>query len=131
VGIPPEVLKHVFEPFFTTKELGKGTGLGLSSLHGFVKQSNGHVTISSALKIGTAVDLLFSDVMMPGMNGHDLARQAREFRPSLKVLLTSGYVSPSLARSATGSDQELPLLPKPYSRQQLARAVRDTLDRQS
>ncbi|MES2606723.1 MAG: response regulator, partial [Pseudomonadota bacterium] len=84
-------------------------------------------TALTVLKGTTRVDLLFSDVMMPGMNGHELARQARVLRPELKVLLTSGYVSPTLARTAA-VEGEFPMLPKPYSRQQLARVVRDILD---
>ena len=84
-------------------------------------------TALSALKNHQKIRLMFTDVMMPGINGHDLAEQARRLRPDLKILLTSGYVSPSLARDDS-SDSAFPLLPKPYSQQELARALRDILD---
>jgi len=57
LGMPAEVLEHVFEPFFTTKEIGKGSGLGLSMVFGFVKQSRGHITISSEFGQGTSIQL--------------------------------------------------------------------------
>jgi signal transduction histidine kinase/ActR/RegA family two-component response regulator len=58
-GMTPDVLEHVFEPFFTTKPLGKGTGLGLPQVLNFVKQSGGHIRISSEPNLGTTVKLYF------------------------------------------------------------------------
>ena len=59
VGMPPQVLAQAFEPFFTTKADGQGTGLGLSMVFGFVKQSGGHIEISSTEGQGTRVQLYF------------------------------------------------------------------------
>jgi CheY-like chemotaxis protein len=70
------------------------------------------------------IDILFSDVVMPGgMDGSQLAAEARRLRPGLKVLLTSGYVA-NLDEGQMIGHGELPVLNKPYRREELARSLR-------
>jgi len=75
------------------------------------------------------IDIMFSDIVMPGgMNGAQLAVEARKLRPELKVLLTSGYVGEA------GNDElfekNLPVLTKPYRRDELAEKLRLVLGSQ-
>ncbi|MCC5874286.1 MAG: PAS domain-containing protein, partial [Gammaproteobacteria bacterium] len=57
-GMSEEILERALEPFFTTKEVGHGSGLGLSMVFGFVRQSLGHLRVTSAPGCGTAVEML-------------------------------------------------------------------------
>jgi signal transduction histidine kinase/CheY-like chemotaxis protein len=77
------------------------------------------------LKGSERIDILFSDVVMPGgMNGAQLAAEARHLRPGLKVLLTSGYVAEA---NDHGLGLDVPVLNKPYRRDELARTLRVVL----
>ncbi|KQP73145.1 histidine kinase [Methylobacterium sp. Leaf113] len=80
------------------------------------------------LDAGGPIDLLFTDLIMPGgMNGIALGREAKRRRPDLKVLLTTGYAEASLERTDAGGS-EFDLLNKPYRRTDLIRRVRAILD---
>ena len=198
IGMAPDVAARAFDPFFTTKPPGKGSGLGLSMVHGFVKQSGGHVKIYSEPGHGTTIkvylprsdveaaeapttatsfavpggsrvlvvedddlvrhhvigqlrslgfevesarsgrealaklaqgetfDLLFTDVVMPGMSGRQLADEARRIRPDLPVLFTSGYTENAIIHHGR-LDKGVHLLTKPYTRDDLAAKLREAI----
>ena len=206
MGIPPEILEKVFDPFFTTKPAGQGSGLGLAMVHGFVKQSHGHISIYSEVHQGTTVkiylprllgihqpravpapvevavasvprakadetilivednedvagyaasalkelgyrvflathaeeamhifaqeariDLLFTDVVLPGMNGRQLAQKATENQSDLVVLFTTGYTRNAIVHQGR-LDTDVRLITKPYTQEELARTIRAILD---
>lgn len=79
----------------------------------------------AALSDGAVVDLLITDVHMPGdMHGPDLAKEARRVRPRIKVLFVSGAADDALPHDG-GSDVNL--LVKPCSKAELAEKIREVL----
>ncbi len=201
VGMDAATLARVFEPFFTTKPHGKGTGLGLSTVFGIVRQSGGHIGVTSQPGQGSSfriyfprtdeplspavpssrgprlsrgsetlllveddeqvrtvareileaqgytvlpaatprealglaqrsanIALLVTDLVMPEMNGKQLAERLLEQRPELRVLYMSGYSDNVLGSelvASLGSD----FLQKPITPVSLATLVRQLLDR--
>jgi CheY-like chemotaxis protein len=76
------------------------------------------------------VDLLFTDVVLPGgMTGAQVAVQARELRPGLKVLFTTGYARNAIIHHGR-LDKGVRLITKPFSSAELAGRIRDVLDEQ-
>jgi two-component system cell cycle sensor histidine kinase/response regulator CckA len=68
-GMTPEVRDRLFEPFFTTKPADKGTGLGLSTVYGIVSDAGGHITVESAVGIGTTFVILLPLATGPDITG--------------------------------------------------------------
>jgi PAS domain S-box-containing protein len=73
------------------------------------------------------IALLFTDVVMPGMSGGQLAAEALQRRPGLKVLFTSGYTENAILHHGK-LDPGVHLLNKPYRREELAKKIRRVLD---
>ena len=209
VGIAPDMIGKVFDPFFTTRKSAERTGLGLAMVHGFVRQSGGHVRIYSEVGHGTTVkiylprltgadaekaapearsaevtsaprarngecilvvedtdgvreyavssleelgygvlsaptaeraldivekapkfDLLFTDVVLPGMSGRELADRLSKSRPGIPVLFTTGYSRNAIVHNGR-LDPGVNLLSKPYTQRTLASRIRELIDRSS
>jgi PAS domain S-box-containing protein len=79
-----------------------------------------------ALRRNDNIDVLFTDVVMPGMDGGELAEQARLLRPELKILFTSGYFAHALIQKGNISP-DTNLLVKPYRPRDLARKMNTLL----
>ena len=73
------------------------------------------------------IDLLLTDVVMPSVNGRQLAEQIAKLRPSIKCIFMSGYPADIVSQRAL-FDGETPFLPKPFTLLQLATTVRSALD---
>jgi PAS domain S-box-containing protein len=100
----------------------------LSDLHYRAIEAGDAAEALERLEAGAPVDLLFTDIVMPGgLDGRQLAQQVRERWPEVRVLFTSGFPD-HLRRVAGAEGLDFPLLAKPYSIDELTRAVRRALD---
>ena len=70
------------------------------------------------LKSGAKIDLMVTDVGLPGMNGRDLADAARQIRPGLKVLFVTGYADRAQAGEFVGEGMDM--IVKPFALDQLS-----------
>jgi two-component system, cell cycle sensor histidine kinase and response regulator CckA len=75
---------------------------------------------------GDAIDLIISDVVMPGMDGHTFVKLVRQEMPNVKVILVSGYAEDALADDIE-RDPTIHFLPKPYSLQELAGKAKEVM----
>jgi signal transduction histidine kinase len=90
--------------------------------HRVIEAADGAAALQ-ALAATPEIELLFSDVAMPnGMTGYELARSARERRPGLKILLTSGFPAKEMARQS-GLDPDIRILQKPYDPAELGSSI--------
>ncbi len=94
--------------------------------HGYtvITADNGEEALD-VLGRGETIDLLISDVVMPGMDGPAMVEQALKERPDLKILFMSGYAEEQLRDSINLDNAHF--LPKPFSVQELAEATKRVL----
>jgi len=110
------------EPALRTLAVRVLTGLGYQVL----ACEGGPAALELASDTSIHIDLLFTDMIMPGMSGRDLATRLVAERPALKVLFTSGFTREVLQADDAG---DVGFLRKPYVPGELARRIRAALDR--
>jgi PAS domain S-box-containing protein len=92
-----------------------------------IEAADGAVAMQIAVAHEGVIHLLLTDVVMPGMNGRELAQRISEIRPHTKVLYMSGYTENVLGRNGT-LDEGIRLLQKPFTLRDLKAKVREILD---
>jgi PAS domain S-box-containing protein len=92
-----------------------------------IEAADGAVAMQIAVAHEATIHLLLTDVIMPGMNGRELAQRISEIRPNVKVLYMSGYTENVIGHNGT-LDAGVRLLQKPFNLRDLKRVVREVLD---
>jgi two-component system, cell cycle sensor histidine kinase and response regulator CckA len=90
-----------------------------------LEAENGQAGLAVAERHKDKIDLIITDVVMPGMSGHELAQQLLKLRPEIKVLYLSGYTEDVFAGETIAENQAF--LQKPFTLQSLSRKVREVL----
>ncbi len=91
-----------------------------------LEANDGEHALDVINEYGNPIDLILTDVMMPGMDGHTLVRLILEELPDIKVILMSGHAEDAIPGEIS-EDQSLNFLPKPFSLQELAVKVKDVM----
>ena len=130
VAADPVPEKPVNEQILVVDDNDEVRGVAMNQLtslgYRVIAVSNGAEALET-LASAVDIDLLFTDVVMPGgMNGREVADGARQHRPGLKVLFTSGYHQGALVRQGE-IEREVQFIVKPYRKKDLAEKVRAML----
>ena len=91
-----------------------------------LEAGDGEQALDVINEYGAPIDLIITDVMMPGMDGHTLVKLVQEELPNIKVILMSGYAEEAIP-GGLGGDPTLHFLPKPFSLQELAGKVKEVI----
>ena len=91
-----------------------------------VEAANGADALTLAAAHSDPIQLIITDVVMPGLSGHELVQQLKSARPDLKVLFLSGYAQDAFPSTAAADSQKT-FLQKPFTLQNLTRKVREIL----
>ena len=96
--------------------------------YGVVAASNGTIALDILTRNDLRIDLMLTDVVMPGMNGRELARKASQLRPELRVIYMTGYSRNAVTHHGR-LDPNLDVLQKPVTQSDLAMRIREVLDK--
>jgi CheY-like chemotaxis protein len=95
-----------------------------------ISASSAQAALTILLQEQPSIQLMLTDVVMPGINGRELGRRATQIRPDLKILYMTGYSRNAVVHQGR-LDEGVELLEKPVSQAKLALRVRELLDRRS
>jgi two-component system, cell cycle sensor histidine kinase and response regulator CckA len=98
-----------------------------SSDYNVLLANDADIALRMAERDDLSIDLLLTDVVMPAVNGPDLAKRIQAIRPALKVLFMSGYTDSDVVRVRVLEEHALGFLPKPFTSDSLLETVNRVL----